>query len=128
VFGTATTNGRTQSVVSAAAVNDGAWHHLAGTVSSSGMRLFVDGGEVTATATVWFDGSRTSASAAGYTSTRPLPASFTVEVGTGDGATNWPLRPQGAGQTYFDGAVAQAGIWTTALSPYQIASLAAAGR
>ncbi|RPE78765.1 MULTISPECIES: PKD domain-containing protein [unclassified Frondihabitans] len=39
-------NGNTQTLTSPSALNDGAWHQLVGTLSSSGMQLFVDGKRV----------------------------------------------------------------------------------
>ena len=35
--------GSVKTVRSAAAYNDGAWHHLVGTLGSTGLRLYVDG-------------------------------------------------------------------------------------
>jgi len=90
-----------QTIVSPAAYNDGAWHHAAVTLSSAGMNLYVDGASVASSAAV-------TTARSGYTGY--------WRFGNGD-LTAWP----GAGLSAFDGQVDNIAVYdTTALTPAQV--------
>lgn len=97
------------AVISPSTYNDGAWHHAVGTLSSSGMVLYVDGVQVgSSTAT-------TSATAASYT------GAWRVAY---DVLTGWPSAPTSA---YFGGTLAHAAVYAAALSPAQVTNHHRAG-
>lgn len=85
-----------RTVTSAAAYNDGAWHHVAASLSSTGMRLYVDGQLV--------------AQRADTTSAQVY--SGTWRVG-GDNLSGWTSRPS---SDYLAGTVDEIAIYPTALS------------
>ncbi len=107
VFGVAP-GGSMQTITSPSAYNDGNWHHTAVTLSSAGMRLYVDGANV--------------ASAAGITTAR---TGYTGWWRFGNGAlTGWP----GAGSTAFNGQVDNIAVYNTAaLTPAKILAHYTAG-
>ncbi|MBX9244947.1 PKD domain-containing protein [Actinotalea ferrariae] len=91
-FGVRTTN--PTIVRSAAAYNDGQWHHVVATQSGEGMRLYVDG------ALVGSDPTTTAQSYAGY-----------WKVG---GERTW------GPQTYFAGSIDEVAVYGSALTPEQV--------
>ncbi|MGW9415675.1 LamG-like jellyroll fold domain-containing protein [Arthrobacter cupressi] len=93
VFGVAP-GGTMQTIVSPAAYNDGAWHHTAVTLSSAGMKLYVDGVQVASSASV-------TAARSGYTGY--------WRFGDGD-LTGWP----GAALSAFNGQVDNIAVYDTA--------------
>lgn len=97
------------AVTSPATYTDGAWHSAAGTLSSAGMVLYVDGVQVAS------DPSSTAAeNATGY---------WRVGYDTIGGV--WPNAPASA---YFKGRLRYAAVYTTALTAAQIKAHDAAGR
>ncbi|MFB4296090.1 LamG-like jellyroll fold domain-containing protein [Actinomadura sp. NTSP31] len=94
--------GSTKTVQSAAGLNDGKWHHVAGTLDgAAGMKLYVDGAQVAA------DGGVTSAqSYSGY-----------WRIG-GDNLSGWPNRPS---SDYFNGSIDEAAVYPRALTAEQVA-------
>ncbi len=92
----------TRTVTSTAAVNDGRWHHVAASMSPSGMALYVDGVLV---------GSRTD-------TTTGLAYNGYLRVGA-DKAL--------AGANTFTGRIDEVALYPTALSASQVAAHAAAG-
>jgi hypothetical protein len=94
--------GTTITVVSPLSYDDGAWHHVAATLSGDGMKLYLDGVSVAANAA-----STTAASHAGY-----------WRVG-GTRMTGWPNRPD---RPYFVGTLDEVAIYHQALTAAQIAA------
>jgi PKD repeat protein len=83
-----------------AAYNDGAWHHVVGTIGAGGGALYVDGVKVAASATMvdtasWFGNWR---------------------VG-GDSLAGWPSAPTNG---YLAGTIADVAVYPTALSAAQV--------
>lgn len=107
VFGV-TSGGTKRSISAAGPYNDGGWHQAVATMSSAGMRLYVDGA--------------LRASAA-YTT----GANFTGywRVGYDAIPTGWPNRPA---NTYFSGLIDNAAVYPTALTAAQVSARFAAGR
>lgn len=99
--------GRVETVQSPRAYNDGAWHHVAASLGSGGMRLLVDGQLVGSRATV--------TSAQGY-------AGY-WRIG-GDNLNGWTDRPTSA---YFAGQVDEFAVYPSQLPDAEIAGHAAAG-
>lgn len=85
---------------------DGAWHHVAGTLSSAGAAFYVDGALV-----------------ATSTTTTGQPYSGYWRVGCGN-LTNWTSSPSG----FFTGSIQYAAVYNRALTAAEIATHAAAGR
>lgn len=107
VFGTY--NGTTQVVTSPKTYTDGAWHHVAATMSpTTGMRLYVDGTAV--------------ASNTAYTAPENYTGYFRVGYDTVSG---WPGQPS---NFFFTGSMRYAAVYSTVLTPTQVANHAAAGR
>lgn len=91
-----------RTLTSAAGLNNGQWHHVVGTLSPTGMNLYVDGVRV---------GTRTDAT------TAQNYAGF-WRVG-GDVAGSWP----GIGSSgYLDGTIADVAVYTKALTAAQALS------
>ncbi len=88
-------------LASAAGLNDGAWHHVVGTLAPTGMQLYVDGRRV---------GNRTDTTAGRY-------YTGVWKIG-GDTLTGWPNQPT---SRYFKGAIDDVAVYPTALSPGKIA-------
>ncbi|KQS10023.1 signal peptidase I [Curtobacterium sp. Leaf183] len=107
VFGAYSTT--TQVVTSPGAVTDGAWHHVVATMSAAtGMRLYLDGALV--------------ASNAAYTA----PENYTGYWRVGyDTVSGWPGQPN---NFFFTGSMRFAAVYTTVLTPAQVANHSAAGR
>lgn len=85
---------------------DGAWHHVAATLSSAGAAFYVDGVLVGTSRTT------TGQNYSGY-----------WRIGCGN-LTNWTSSPS----SFFTGAIQYAAVYTRALSGTEIATHAAAGR
>ncbi|MCJ1712746.1 LamG domain-containing protein [Curtobacterium sp. VKM Ac-2922] len=102
-------NATTQVVTSPNAVTDGAWHHVVATMSAAtGMRLYLDGSLV--------------ASNAAYTT----PENYTGYWRVGyDTIANWPGQPANFS---FTGSMRFAAVYTSVLTPAQVANHYAAGR
>ena len=90
-------------------VNDGAWHHVAVTVDSSGPRLFINGLE---------DTSLT------FSSGGPATQAFLNHVGTPDAATIGAKINSSGTIEWFDGALDDVQIFSRALSENEVALLA----
>lgn len=102
-------NNTTQVVTSPNAYTDGAWHHVVSTMSAAtGMRLYVDGALV--------------ASNSAYTA--PENATGYWRVGY-DTVTGWPGAPSNYS---FTGSMRFAAVYSTVLTPTQVANHYAAGR
>jgi PKD repeat protein len=95
-------SGANRTVTSTASYNDGRWHHVAATMSSAGMALYVDGALV---------GSRTD-------TTSGLSYTGFLRVGS-DKAM--------AGANAFTGRVDEVALYPTALSAQQVAAHVASG-
>lgn len=105
-------SGVRRTVTSAAAVNDGTWHHLVATLSSTAMSLYVDG------------------VLAGSLAGPFVTSSYTGwwRFGCGNIA-GWPGIPAGSPlNTRYVGQMSYAAIYTTALTATQVAEHYAAGR
>lgn len=102
-------NATTQVVTSPSAVTDGAWHHVVATMSAAtGMRLYLDGALV--------------ASNAAFTT----PENYTGYWRVGyDTVSGWPGQPA---NFFFTGSMRFAAVYTTVLTPAQVANHYAAGR
>ncbi len=98
----------TDTVTSPLAYNDGAWHHVVATLSSAGMKLYVDGAAVASNATVFQGESDTGYWRVGY-----------------DNLSGWPSAPT---SYYFKGTIDDAAVYSTALTAAQISALHTAGR
>ncbi|WP_439691142.1 LamG domain-containing protein [Curtobacterium sp. SP.BCo] len=101
-------NGTTQVVTSPSAYTDGKWHHVVATMSAaSGMSLYADGALV--------------ASNAAYTT----PENYTGYWRIGyDTVSGWPGQPA---NFYFTGSMRFAAVYTSVLTPTQVANHYAAG-
>lgn len=124
VFATYSSKSSFQIVAGATAITDGAWHHVAGTLSSAGMKLYLDGKDVTGTATAYSGSTaafRPGADPRTFTGTRGVQPYWHVGAADGD---NWPLW---AG-TYLPGRVGWAAVYSTALSAAAIRAHWSAGR
>jgi len=101
-------NGTTQVVTSPSAYTDGKWHHVVATMSAAtGMRLYADGALV--------------ASNAAYTA----PENYTGYWRVGyDTISGWPGAPA---NFFFTGSMRFAAVYSTVLTPTQVANHYAAG-
>jgi hypothetical protein len=97
----------TRAVISPASYSDGRWHHAVATLSSAGMRLYLDGALVAADAAV--------------TSAEPTSGSY-LRVGY-DNLDNWPSAPT---NRFYAGDLDEVALYLTALSPTQVAAQYAA--
>ncbi|MDN3025230.1 LamG-like jellyroll fold domain-containing protein [Streptomyces sp. S.PB5] len=98
--------GTRATILSSAAYNDGAWHHVAATQGPGGMALYVDGVLV---------GSNTATTALNYTGFWRVGA---------DTLTGWPSNPT---SMFFAGTVDETAVYPSALSAGQIAEHHAIG-
>lgn len=106
-FGTGSVRaGNQATILSGAAYNDGAWHHVAATQGPGGMALYVDGVLV---------GSNTVTTA--------LNATGFWRVGA-DTLNGWPSNPTSA---FFAGTVDETAVYPSALSAEQVAEHHAIG-
>lgn len=87
--------GATRTVTSGEGLNDGAWHHVVGTMNGSGMTLYVDGVRVGSRAD-----TTTGQSYSGY-----------WRIG-GDSLGSWPSAGSSG---YLDGRIADVAVYDTAL-------------
>ena len=101
-------NGGYRTITSTQVVTDGAWHHVAATLSSAGMKLYLDGRQVAANA------------AAAYTAAENTNGYW--HVGYDTIGASWPKAPTSA---YFSGRLRNAAVYTVELSAQQIADHAA---
>ncbi len=86
-----------RTVTSPTSYNDGKWHHVVGVLGSTGMRLYVDGGQVAERV----DTVQAEYRTAGY-----------WRVG-GDSLAGWPSAPS---STNFSGALDEVAVYNSALS------------
>ncbi|MQY04004.1 LamG-like jellyroll fold domain-containing protein [Actinomadura macrotermitis] len=100
VFGAAPGGVKT-AVQSATGLNNGQWHHVAGTLDGSGMKLYVDGKQAAANTAV-----KAGLHYKGY-----------WRVG-GDTLTGWPSAPTSA---YLNGTIDEVAVYPKALTAAQIA-------
>ncbi|MGV1037913.1 MAG: LamG-like jellyroll fold domain-containing protein, partial [Candidatus Nanopelagicales bacterium] len=101
--------GQVKTVSSAKSYNDGAWHQFVATLSSDGMKLYMDGAQVGQ------DPSVTSAQ--GYNGYWRLG---------GDNLNGWTNRPT---NDYFNGGIDDVAVYDSALTPDQVAGhLSLSGR
>ena len=106
VFGT--WNGTTaDTVTTASAYNDGAWHHLVATLSAAGQRLYVDG-----------------ALAASSAVTTAENSARWWKVGCGQIGNAWPSKPSSFS---LDGTIDEAAVYATALDATTVAAHYRAG-
>ena len=109
IFGVQTGNNQRQTITSASGLNDGTWHLVTATLSSAGMRLYVDD-----TLAASRTGTTSGISYSGY-----------WRVGYDTVVTNWTSSPTSA---FFAGSVAQVAVYPTALSAQSVADIYGAGR
>lgn len=95
--------GSVKTITSPATYNDGQWHHTVATLSSAGMKLYVDGSLVASDATV-----KNAEPYTGY-----------WHIGAGLLAGLWPSQPS---SNYFNGTLDEVAIYTTALDADQVAA------
>lgn len=102
--------GPVRTVTSVAGFNDGAWHHVVGTLGSEGMRLYVDGR---------FVGARADATSGRY-------YSGVWRIGGDNISSDWPNRPTNG---YFTGTIDEVAIYPRPLTASQVnANFIASGR
>lgn len=92
--------GTVRTLTTPATYNDGNWHHVVATLSTGGMRLYVDGKLVTSDATV-----RGAEAYSGY-----------WHIGAGR-LVGWPSPPS---SDWFDGSLDEIAIYSTALTDARI--------
>jgi len=95
-------------IAGAPACNDGRWHHAMGTFSTNGMQLYVDGIQVAANSIINPGGTNQAFGYSGY-----------WRLGW-DSMANWPGA---SANSYFGGSIAEAQVWSTALTPAQVAAI-----
>ncbi len=98
----------TKTISSTASYNDGGWHLAVATLSSAGMRLYVDGKLLVRDTTT----------------TTGEPGSTAYVRIAFDNVGNWPSSPS---SPYFSGTLDDAALFTTALSAAQVSALYEAG-
>ncbi|SFC68713.1 LamG-like jellyroll fold domain-containing protein [Streptomyces aidingensis] len=96
-------NGASRTITSPAAYNDGEWHHVAATLGTNGMRLYVDGTLVAS------NSLHTTAQNFGST-----PGYWRVG---GDRLNNWPSRPS---SDFFQGRLDETAVYYSTLSAARI--------
>ncbi|MDP9429299.1 MAG: PKD domain-containing protein [Actinomycetota bacterium] len=96
-------NGAAQAITTAAAFNDGGWHHVVGTLGRNGMSLYVDGQLVRTRPEV--------------TSAQYFPGFWRV-----GGDSTW------SGSRWFAGRIDEVAVYPTALSAQQVAAHNTAAR
>lgn len=100
VFGV--NSGGAKVLASAPGLNNGNWHHVVATLSSAGMRLYVDGAQVGSSATPTAGQAYT-----GY-----------WRIG-GDNVNGWPYKPS---SPWLNGTIDNVAIYSAALSASQVSS------
>jgi PKD repeat protein len=108
VYAPARGSGSAKAVSSAAGFNDGAWHHVVGTVGPKGLRLYVDAKLV---------GSRAEATTGRY-------YSGVWRIGGDNVPSGWPNRPT---SMYFTGTIDEVAVYGSALSAAKVAEHYVAG-
>jgi signal peptidase I len=108
LFGVQTANNQRTTIASTGTYNDGGWHLVTASLSTAGMKLFVDGALVSSRAA-----STSGISYTGY-----------WRVGYDNLPTQWTSSPT---SDYFGGSVAQVAVYPSALSNQVVADLYAAG-
>jgi PKD repeat protein len=108
VFAPARGSGSPKAVSSPAGYNDGAWHHVVGTVGPKGVRLYVDAKLV---------GSRADATTGRY-------YSGVWRIGGDNVPSGWPNRPT---STYLSGSIDEVAVYGSVLSPAKVAEHFVAG-
>jgi signal peptidase I len=98
----------TDTIASPLAYNDGNWHHMVATLSTAGMKLYVDG------ALVAFN--------AGIVEGEPDTGYWRIGY---DNLSGWPTAPT---SYYFKGTIDDAAVYSTALTASQVTAHHAAGR
>jgi PKD repeat protein len=97
------------TITSTARYNDGAWHHVVGTLGDDGMRLFVDGAQI-------------GAGNAAVTAGQAYPGEWRIG---GDNLDGWNLRPT---SRYFAGQIDEVAVYGAPLTPAQVARHHALGK
>ena len=100
-------NNNTYTLSSSAALNDGKWHHVVGTLGSGGLALYVDGVK---------QGTRTD-----DTSAQPFSGYWRIG---GDNLNGWPNQPSSSA---FAGSIDEVAVYPTVLSDSRVAAHYAAG-
>jgi signal peptidase I len=98
----------TDTITSPLAYNDGNWHHMAAILSSTGMKLYMDGAVV--------------ASNTGVAEGEPDTGYWRIGY---DNLSGWPDPPT---SYYFKGTIDDAAVYSTALTAAQVSSQHANGR
>jgi signal peptidase I len=98
----------TDTITSPLTYNDGNWHHMVATLSSTGMKLYVDGAE--------------AASNSGIADGEPDTGYWKIGY---DNLSGWPSAPT---SYYFKGTIDDAAVYSTALTASQVTAHHAAGR
>jgi signal peptidase I len=101
-------SGGIYTVTSPLPYNDGVWHHVVATLSSTGLHLAVDGVQVAANTSVAVGETDTGYWRIGY-----------------DNLSGWPDAPT---SDYFKGTIDDAAVYTSALTSAEISVLHASGR
>jgi PKD repeat protein len=91
-----------KTVSSPQSINDGQWHHIAASLSSAGMQIFVDG--------------KLAAQRSDVTSAQAYNGHWRIG---GDSLSGWPSAPSNA---YFSGDIDEVAIYPTALTRDQVQS------
>jgi hypothetical protein len=104
IFGVQTNNNSRQTITSSTGYNDGSWHLVTASLSTAGMRLFVDGTLVASRS-----GTTTGLSYSGY-----------WRVGYDSLSTSWPSAPTSA---FFAGTVKDVAVYTTALTAQAVTDI-----
>jgi PKD repeat protein len=94
--------GAVRAVSTTASYNDGQWHHMVATLSSDGMRLYVDG--------------QLRASNASVTTAQQYTGYWRIG---GDNLSGWPSRPS---SDYFAGAIDEVAVYPYALNASHVAT------
>ena len=97
-----TNAGLKSTITSPTAYNDGAWHHVVGTIGATGAALYVDGAQVASDATM--------------VDTSVYYGNWRVG---GDALTGWPSAPANG---YLAGSIADVAIYPTALPAAAVAA------
>ncbi|UYG18186.1 PKD domain-containing protein [Brachybacterium huguangmaarense] len=93
--------GSAQTITSPQSYNDGNWHHVVSTLGSDGMKLYLDGTLVASNASV--------------TTAQPFTGYWRI---AGDNVGGWPNAPT---SNYFSGSMNDVAIYSSALTPQQVA-------
>jgi hypothetical protein len=108
LFGVQTANNQRSTIASTGTYNDGSWHLVTASLSTGGMKLFVDGALVS---------SRTA-------TTSGIAYTGSWRVGYDNLPPQWTSSPT---SDYFGGTVAQVAVYPSALSNQVVADLYAVG-